>query len=461
MKNKILFLILSAFVFTSMPNAETLNFDWGIEFQYENRYSLYISDVKETKDKYQFYYDENIYNYDKKGNFIDKTYIEYDFMCEYRIDGKDTYLCLNQRWLQSNNYELIVELYSNDNELIRSNKTRIENRLYYDYTYENDEYYVLFTWDSQSLYLIDKSSLSLEKYIPKENELEELLGEYAMVYSIISKNENRHYYNYKKGDNYKILMFQEIIEDEYYFGIEVYNSENIIVKDLIFDDQNEVFIAASNQDFYVVRTIDIDDREECRNEEECESYIELSKYNYNVDKIYTKNLSRMISDGTNFNYRNGRKLTDLKLVSDGIILITNYILTPTSLEEEINGRNPVALKYSFTYDIETKTDGNGDIKVENTSKSGEEITYEVTPKKGYVLGVVKVTDSNGNTIEFTSNRFTMPNSDVTIEATFIPEVLSIITNPETKDIAIITLTIALITGLIFTIFNYKKLKYLK
>ncbi len=73
------------------------------------------------------------------------------------------------------------------------------------------------------------------------------------------------------------------------------------------------------------------------------------------------------------------------------------------------------------YKIQTKTDGNGTVIAEKVkASSGDLIKFTVEPKPGFVLGVVKVTDSNGNTIEFTDYSFTMPSANVTIEATFLP-----------------------------------------
>lgn len=112
--------------------------------------------------------------------------------------------------------------------------------------------------------------------------------------------------------------------------------------------------------------------------------------------------------------------------------------------------------FSKYYNIMTKTTGNGKVEAsKGTAINGETITFTVTPEKGYVLGVLKVTDSNGNTITFTSNTFTMPYADVTIEAIFVPE------NPDTKDIAIaVVLVLALICAII-AIINKKKFDQLK
>lgn len=104
--------------------------------------------------------------------------------------------------------------------------------------------------------------------------------------------------------------------------------------------------------------------------------------------------------------------------------------------------------YYLPLSIITKTDGNGSIRTTSKAKYGEAVTFEVIPEEGYVLGVVKVTDVDGNVVTFTSNTFTMPSSDVTIEAVFVPE------NPDTG--AFITYIIIFVGLLILLSFGIRK-----
>ena len=103
---------------------------------------------------------------------------------------------------------------------------------------------------------------------------------------------------------------------------------------------------------------------------------------------------------------------------------------------------------SDVYFVDTVTDGNGIVTIsKDVYDPNEQVTFVVTPKKGYVLGSVKVTDANGNVIVFTDYTFTMPSADVTIDATFVKAGV----NPNTKDniiIVIALLAIALITTVI-------------
>ncbi len=118
------------------------------------------------------------------------------------------------------------------------------------------------------------------------------------------------------------------------------------------------------------------------------------------------------------------------------------------------GMRPVITisKENVSYKVETKTDGNGEIKATKVeANGGEVIKFTVTPKEGYVLGVVKVTDANGNVLTFTDYEFTMPYANVLIEATFTK------VNPETGDIMIIGISIIAILSLISVIVFKKKI----
>lgn len=110
---------------------------------------------------------------------------------------------------------------------------------------------------------------------------------------------------------------------------------------------------------------------------------------------------------------------------------------------------------NIDYKIETKTDGNGKVEATHDSaKSGDEVKFTIEPERGYKLKEIKVTDYEGNVIIFTENTFTMPNSNVLIEATFE------IKNPNTISISIIAALMFSILSIIIVKVNYKKMKWL-
>lgn len=109
------------------------------------------------------------------------------------------------------------------------------------------------------------------------------------------------------------------------------------------------------------------------------------------------------------------------------------------------------LYFNIIHNIYVNTSGKGTVEVSHKEAGwGDEVTFTITPEEGYVLGVVKVTDSNENTITFTDYQFTMPDADVTIEVTFVVE------NPETYAFISIVVVAALGGSSYWLITNRKK-----
>ena len=117
------------------------------------------------------------------------------------------------------------------------------------------------------------------------------------------------------------------------------------------------------------------------------------------------------------------------------------------------------IKFNRLYEVEYKTDGNGEVKANKVRlNGGEMVEFTVTPKEGYVLDAVRVTDKHGNVLIFTDYKFMMPYADVTIEASFKKEVI----NPNTlTGIATLMLVVVSIITLIVTIKNVKKIQWIR
>lgn len=458
---KTLFILLLAIVFIPIVNAEDLEYDWG----------SYLTGLDNADYTFVRNYGYDIFTYDylikldKEGNQIDKLYLDYGYDYIDFDEENNNYIFLDCYSNYVNNtyeYYATIKIINNDLELVDSYEEQVDNYFWSDYMNATDNEYVFINVDNGEMLIVAKDLSTLEKISVAdltEEEIYELWGEYSIIYNIVeSSNDSNCYHRYKKNSKgYRLLQYDRMGNASgARSGLELYNEK----RELVYSNKySNYFIAALAEDgFYVIEEIDIDDRSDrelCNYDTECSSYNKLTKYDLYGNKIYEKKLQKMTSDGDNYYYDEGRKITDVKYDNGSLLLISNYIESVKSLEEEITGRNPAIIKYSPIYDIEIKTDGNGEIKVVNTSKSGEEVTYEVIPVNGYVLGVVKVTDKDGNVIEFTSNKFTMPASDVKIEVTFMP------VNPETGDLTIIAFFVIFIAGLFCTITNYKKLKFLR
>lgn len=72
-----------------------------------------------------------------------------------------------------------------------------------------------------------------------------------------------------------------------------------------------------------------------------------------------------------------------------------------------------------TYTVTVAEAVNGTVTANPTSATaGTKITLSVTPSDGYAFGSYSVTDADGNAITVTDGTFTMPESNVTVSATF-------------------------------------------
>ncbi len=112
-------------------------------------------------------------------------------------------------------------------------------------------------------------------------------------------------------------------------------------------------------------------------------------------------------------------------------------------------------KDNVKYTIKTETDGNGTIEVVDTASGGETITFRVSAKKDYKLTGLTITADNGEKVEFneeditqnsdgtisiSTNIFTMPYSNVTIQARWS------IVNPYTSRSIWLVLIVLMVTG---------------
>ena len=107
------------------------------------------------------------------------------------------------------------------------------------------------------------------------------------------------------------------------------------------------------------------------------------------------------------------------------------------------------------YEIKSNITGDGKIEVVSKAKKGDEVTFKLTALNGTTITKLVVKDSDGNTIKYTSvsedkdgntiisiNKFTMPEKNITIEATF--EVVKVPITGDSINIYIMILIASLI-----------------
>ena len=121
------------------------------------------------------------------------------------------------------------------------------------------------------------------------------------------------------------------------------------------------------------------------------------------------------------------------------------IVTKSPEEKEIsyNCFKNNNIVYYLPLSINTKIEGEGTIEVPSTARYEELIKYYPIPEENHSLENLTIIDSLNNEISYNNNTFQMPETNVTIIATFGIE------NPPTSDSSkIILISILLITSII-------------
>lgn len=83
----------------------------------------------------------------------------------------------------------------------------------------------------------------------------------------------------------------------------------------------------------------------------------------------------------------------------------------------------VAITIAFAaidYTITCKSAENGSVSAQATANYGETVALTISPDENYQLSTLTVTDANEESVTVTDGKFTMPASNVTVTATFIP-----------------------------------------
>ena len=107
----------------------------------------------------------------------------------------------------------------------------------------------------------------------------------------------------------------------------------------------------------------------------------------------------------------GRDITELVIKDDDELSLSKEVI-----EDGVDLN--VTFYYAKTYAVTCEETENGQISAVPSAKPGDLVTIEAIPEKGYELDTITVKDSDGIQIDVTDNSFTMPDSDVTVAATF-------------------------------------------
>ncbi len=309
-----------------------------------------------------------------------------------------------------------------------------------------------------------------------DRELKELLGGYYYPYITLVDDD----YDYFLGvtinaSGYALLEYDTPRRnDEYDYHYVLINLEDGSYEEYVIKNYYEIYDSAAvlrDDELFVIEEIidddnfacfyDSPDHDENDDRDYCYSQYLLKVFDLDMNVIYEKELQLVESDYIDFMDYYGRYLNDLVVKDDALYLVTNYQFVPSGnpqqsikdkYETKLDGYNPIIVKYSIDYGIETKNDGNGKVEVNTNAKAGDKVTFKVIPNEGYIIDNIKVTDIKGNVIDVVDYSFIMPSDDVIIDVTFKKDVI----NPNTIGISIIGLLIVSSIGALLLYKNGKK-----
>lgn len=493
---KILLIILTFFIGVTISKAEEIKYDWGLEITYNNSYPEIIN-LKVHKDYYEsilYTYDYEVYErnlryYVASSDGTVKKDLKFDNE-DYRkvVILNDIIIAYYETYDSDDNETYWYDIYDKDLKLIKKVEgTSSITRNNYNLISETDKYYIWGTevFDKKTNEIVDFEEL-IENFQYKDELFEAINeGNTDNIYKYInllyetyfpnthlpvlasimsnqelySKYENnglvKTYYN---GKYLAILYYGENYES---YALDIFNNKGeLVLKDFSISSESFELFFDENKFYKVSIAIDASNLEDGVNTGIIGN-INIKGYDYNGNEKYNKNTNKIESgyyyDELDNYFDIYRIIFSSGLTTDGFFIVTTYAepVGDDSIIDEnetIDGRYDTLQKYYFINQIETKTDGKGTIEAIESSRPGEPVQFIVTPNEGYELNEVKVTDANGNVVVFTDYTFTMPSTDVTIEATFN----KVKPNPDTLDNRIALACIILVIGIGSIIYNKKK-----
>lgn len=177
-------------------------------------------------------------------------------------------------------------------------------------------------------------------------------------------------------------------------------------------------------------------------------------------KDYETSLIEITSEGESLVNYNIKNINDQKrfflmnyYIGEYNNLYYYFTYNPVEVENAASWSNWRITTLSISNPVENNSTDS--IEIKDNYFTGEEVEIKIKEEYKDKIDKIIVKDENGNEIEVIDNKFIMPNSKITIEATYLPEKK----NPETGDytmILIVTLFILSFIYILKTYFNKTK-----
>ena len=433
MKNKALLSLIVfvavLFVGTVYVNATSLfNKDWGVTNNNVLDDSNLVSTSKGTLVLgINESNNSSLYLYDENGKKLYSKDIVEELVYLTGFENGDSFYLIGV----DENGQVLLDKYSNKLEKQSSKETGYYIRtLFLDTNIKNDVLYIfcnVFSVDDENLgfaLAINMKEVTDIKVINTEND-------FISIFPNVNFDQSKYEFNFFKNGILSVFNKNDDTNKLIYNG-----------NDYSLSNTSEKYVDATRMGNYV---LGFADSSECiqkgySNEQHSCSFVDVFDSSMNfIERID-------ISGGDK---------TKTYIANHIVATSNNSFLVTSRIGDFGPGNYDVLVsKYSLPYNIETKTNGHGNIKVSvKKALSGTVVTFTITPEEGYVLSVVKVTDANGNVVYFKDYTFTMPSADVTVEATFV-KAESKEKNPDTSTKGTIAFALFITVGGIFLLSKY-------
>ena len=337
----------------------------------------------------------------------------------------------NYYFVDSDNYYDVFDVYS-----YNKNKELIETTTFdYDFNYKMSDLYNDYL--NKKLYGGEDSPLCYNEELNLYYEADFWGSLYARVYGEYS-NDPLTWLHYDAendrdalisllGKKYELyekcislgISYLDIFEEGEYFNVS--GEFNNSMRYLIFNDDFDIIYETTGKyDDFIRLHVDGDKIYKISNgrkleifkigEEECE-------FLYEFDLL--ESLENQVVDYYFY-------LIKFEIKDNILFLLYDRTMPKTSdseyaSTEKVRGNDYLFVKYRISGDVEFISSNNEEfVSEKKTDENDKEyVEFKITPKEGYIVDKIIVTDSDGKQIDVTDNKFYMPMNDVKIEVKYV------------------------------------------
>lgn len=382
------------------------------------------------------------YNFDTTGKLLkdtsyndnnDEDWTDGLFKKIFQVDGK-TYAITKSVYITTNSYETYLYEIKDNGELGEKITLKSEEELIYQMddlivkVGKNNIYFFFAEYEGMAKLSKDFTKFEYVSYdeatnedinevgeLLKLSEVEFVIGEFDGGYVTSEDiNDENDEYLYTEFSYYKGGVEKWSFKYEYY---------NMFPNNVLSIEYNHHIIIALFDKNYDAVLLTVD-----KNGKVVESNLIDSYFEGVEDYYYFKPQHLMYGD--NGFYLSGYYFIEPDETSNTPLPVNELLSGNPDYNEYGAEKQEVLMYFEKKFTITSKTDGNGTVEHNDDSYYQEDQSFKITPKEGYVIDEIKVTNpETGETVVYTDeHEFVMPLHDVHIEVTFVKQVVE---NPKT------------------------------